>query len=180
MKQDKIVWVGRYQDDIENQHFWGSICQFGKSFDNNFVHTNYKISFVEFIYEKIKWFVEIDESIVFYFYDPSLIYRLPSTIRCKCVYANSEKIYIWLNNKSIARSWMKSIAKVPPFIVLSNKDIEQKSLKSYFHGCDLFVAQKMNSMGGEGTYLIDGEANIQLDNALYIISPYYKMLFLLM
>lgn len=174
MEFKKTIWVGRYQYDIKEQHFFGSICLFGEEYDNNYVYNENYISYIDFLYDRIEWFIQIDSDINFYFYDPSFIYYLPLVNRKNCFFANSIDTYLWLNNKSISRTWMKSVIKVSPFVVLSNKEITLRQLKSYFHGYDEFIAQKMVSCGGEGTYVLSVESNVVLEDALYIVSPYYK------
>lgn len=174
MELKKNIWVGRYQDDIKEQHFFGSICLFGEEYYNNYVLNENYVDYIDFLIDRINWFVQMDDEINFCFYDPSFIYYLPLNNRNKCFFANSKDIYLWLNNKSISRMWMKSIIKVPPFVVLNNKEITLKLLKSYFRGYDVFVAQKMVSCGGEGTYVLNDDSNTLLENALYIVSPYYK------
>lgn len=174
MNIKQTIWVGRYQDDIEKQEFFGSICLFGEEKDNNYVFNSHYISFTDFLIDKINLFLQIDEGLFFYFYDPSLIYCLALNIRSKCYFANSKDIYLWLNNKSISRTWMRSVLKVLPFIVLNNKEITMNQLKSHFQGYYEFVAQEMVSYGGKGTYVLTDENKILLKDELYIISPFYK------
>lgn len=172
-----IVWIGKYQESMNNFGIFGSISKFGIEKFNHFVfnHLLYS-SYNDYLEEKIYYFIYKDRNIKFYFYDQSLFYEINkrTDIKNHVICVNSENILTWLNNKSITREWIRNIVKTPETIVLSRDEIKVEYLKNIFWGYKKFVAQKMVSSGGHKTFLIDQANPYDLENDLYIVSPYYE------
>lgn len=173
----KIVWIGKYQENITGLDIVGSITLYGTPQKNQFVfNKKISISFSDFVKEKIEYFKKMYSDINFYFYDPSFAYELSALINDNDNYIclNSIDILNYLNNKAITREWFRCKIKTPETIVLSNHEVTYKNLKKYFWGYDEFVVQKMISSGGEGTFLFTENSQPLLTEDLYLISPYYK------
>ena len=172
----KIVWIGKYQEDIKNFEILGSISKYGVEKPLHFVFDSSEDkSYAEYITEKIAYFKSLDSDIKFYFYDQATAYKAGKhlTICDDTICVNSEFILNWLNNKSIAREWVRNIVKTPQTVVLSNEQIKLDYLKNLFWGYRRFVAQSLISSGGHKTFLIDSSHHVKLKPDLYIVSPYY-------
>lgn len=172
----KIVWIGKYQEDIKNFEILGSISKYGVEKPLHFVFDSSEDkSYAEYITEKIAYFKSLDSDIKFYFYDQATAYKAGKhlTICDDTICVNSEFILNWLNNKSIAREWVRNIVKTPQTVVLSNEQIKLDCLKNLFWGYRRFVAQSLISSGGHKTFLIDSSHHVKLKPDLYIVSPYY-------
>lgn len=174
----KIVWIGKYQEYINSVNIIGSISKFGIERSNHFVFDPHKyLDYESYVLERVRYFVNYDSEINFYFYDQYLAHKIDShiSIADHTICVNPINILFYLNNKSIAREWIRNIVKTPETIILSNNEIEVDRLKSMFWGYERFVAQCMISSGGHKTFLIDKYHidNLALDSDLYIVSPYY-------
>ena len=172
MNRKKALWVGRYHEDAIEYGFKGSICLYGKNDEFTHVYTQENGRLIDFIRQIIS--EQYQKYDYFFFYDPVLIYYLPSHLRDKCRYANKRELYKWLNDKSISRTWIKEIVKTPPFAILSNVDIYPQKLMSLFRGYHKFIVQEMISNSGKGTYLCSDDIMPDLNLGLYIVSPYYE------
>lgn len=172
-----IVWIGKYQEDINNFKVFGSISKFGVEKVNHFIFDSFKyINYEDYVVQKIDYFIRLNHDIKFYFYDQYLAYKVNKYVNIKnnTICINSENILSWLNNKSIAREWIRNIIKTPETLVLSREEITIQYLKNSFWGYKKFVAQKMISSGGHQTFLVDKDHSNHLENDLYMVSPYYE------
>ncbi len=172
-----VIWIGKYQESTKFFNISGSISKYGVEQYNHFVfnslvHKNYQ----DYVLDKISYFINQNEKYKYYFYDQYFAYEILKHINIEknIICINSENILLWLNNKSIVREWIRNIVKTPEFIVLSNKEIQTKYLINIFGGHRRFIAQKMISSGGKQTFLIDKDYPNNLENDLYIVSPYYE------
>lgn len=172
-----IVWIGKYQECMKDFKISGSISKFGIEKEKHFVFNpcifdNYE----NYVIDKIKYFLQLNREIKFYFYDQNLAQSIKKQIHIQdnIICTNSEDLLSWLNNKSISREWIRNTIKTPATVVLSNNEITISYLKNIFWGYKTFVAQKMISSGGHKTYLIDKDYPVLLDKDLYIVSPYYN------
>lgn len=172
-----IIWIGKYQEQMSNFKILGSISKFGIEKSNHFVYNpSIYNDYVEYVVEKVRYFLNIYTNIKIYFYDQSFAYVINKYVNIKnnqiCV--NTENILLWLNNKSITREWIRNIVKTPETVVLSQEEISIDYLKNIFWGYRRFIAQDMVSSGGKRTFLIDNNYSNSLSNGLYIVSPYYE------
>lgn len=172
-----IIWIGKYQECMNNFRLFGSISKFGTEKANHFVYDpNKNGNYESYIVEKINYFIKISSNFKFYFYDQYLAYKINNYINIidSLIGVNPINILTWLNNKSITREWIRNIVRTPETIVLSNEEIELNHLKNIFAGFRRFVAQNMVSSGGHKTFLIDENHTSKLESDLYIVSPYYE------
>lgn len=170
-----IIWIGMYQETIEGFNVSGSITYYGDQIDErHFVFDPYLYNdFKSFVQNKLLYFQNLDNISAFYFYDQSFAYRFPGLNIERCICINSRNILDQLNNKVIAREWIRNHVKTPETIVLPKEEITYKNLRNIFWGYRQFVAQKMISSGGKGTYLINSDT-INIESDLYMVSPYYE------
>lgn len=171
-----IVWVGKYQEYMGDFKISGSISKYGIEKEKHFVFNSLLFdSYENYVVDKMKYFLQLNREVKFYFYDQNLAHRIKKQIPIldNIICTNSEDLLSWLNNKSISREWIRNTIKTPATIVLSNNEISINYLKNIFWGYKTFVAQKMISSGGHKTFLIESDYSFFLDKDLYIVSPYY-------
>lgn len=173
-----IIWIGKYQESMKGFNISGSISKYGFERPNHFVfNPSLYNSYEDYVVEKIILFQKEFNELQFYFYDQYFAYEIDKKVHIKknLICANSESILFWLNNKSIAREWVRNIIKTPESAVLSNEQIKLDFLQNIFWGYKRFIAQKMISSGGHKTFLIDKFHTPVLENDLYLVSPYYEI-----
>ena len=171
-----IIWIGIYQEDIENFNIYGSICKFGINKSKHFVATPGD-NYYSFIISKVKYFKSLDVDIKYYFYDQYLAYSVAEYINeNECICLNSRKNLDWLNNKAITREWIRSQVKTPESIVLSKSEIRLDEIRNLCIGYNKFLLQKMISSSKHATYLFSNNPNDYIldDTELYLVSPFYE------
>lgn len=174
----RIVWIGKYQEDFSYSSFnlIGSITIFGKSKENYFVFEDSQVSDeLQFIAEKIKYFVNNFQNIYFYFYDQTLYFTIKEhfNLDFKVICINNYAILKSLNNKALTREWFSNIVKCVPYTIVSSAECNIDHLSSIFKGYDDFIIQEMESYGGIGTYLLTADKFNSKDK-LFIASPFFK------
>ena len=174
---ENVVWIGKYREDMGNFKIIGSVTKYGVSDKDHFVHqAEMNSSFLDFVIEKLSYFNQSHEDVVYYFYSQLFAYELinscPFKINCICL--NDENVINWLNNKAITRQWFYNIVKTPPTMVMSESEIIYKNIQNSFMGYNKFIVQKFISSGGKNTYLLDETTNLKLEKDLYIVSPFFE------
>lgn len=173
----KTFLVSTYEENIVNCTFDGCILKYGEEQEKNYIFNKYNnLSYDEFVKNSICYLNnKHNNEVQFLFIDQCFAYELKKTVDFKLICSNTENMIDWLNNKTIMRTWASAFAQVPPSVVLSKDEITLELLKQTFPGYNSFVAQKMKSDGGHGTYLIYNMKDIELfDTDIYLISPNFE------
>lgn len=175
---EKFVWIGKYQEDFSNSrfNFFGSITTYGNSEKYKFVFENSNSkNELQYVLEKISFFHSIDPTIVFCFYDQMFAYKIKqlSNISLNIICINNYEILKWLSNKAIVREWFCTDIKTTPFSIMSAEECNLTNLSQTFRGYESFIAQKMVSYGGNGTYLLNKDFQLKKGTDLFMVSPYY-------
>ena len=174
-----IVWIGIYQEDIENFNVYGSICKFGINKSKHFVATP-GANYYSFIISKVKYFKSLDVDIKYYFYDQYLAYSVAEYINeNECICLNSRKNLDWLNNKAITREWIRSQVKTPESIVLSKSEIRLDEIKNLFINKQPSLLPKYNcpfNSSGQIYAILSDKAKRCKENGFFCIyCPYLHL-----
>lgn len=181
-----IYWIGTRESEIYNTGdlFEGSITVFGSnehsnySFDKEYMwRFNYNednIMFTEFVNNTAKRILTLNPSAKFMLYFPNEASEYSDEIQDNSVCQNPIELLDLLENKIYSKLWIKSTAKIIPFITMTGAELKHKNLSSYFPGYNNFVIQSTFSSGGFNTKIYQKNDKSISDNILYMVTPYIE------
>ena len=176
-----LVWIGPRDSDIQfSKHIKETICYYSEK--NNLSYRKahiYGKTFLEFIKKRMEKILKSHPDAQFIFYNPKIAYSLSDNLRQHTICLNDKCILDLLSNKIYTRFWLGNYVPVIPSILLDSQSILFSELSYKLPDTEAYIAQKNNSSGGFGTFLVSKENNIlnfikKTYNELFIVSPYIK------
>ena len=192
-KRPPIIWVGRYEADIYYSYeqffcvytYYGSgnginICYYPNRSDK-FDDSEDIDGFLRFVITDVQTRNFTSKPILIC-YNPLWLNYILRNLKDDLfipIFENKYSTLRLLGNKTMTRIWMKDVADIPDFSVMSARDISYESLQNSFPLYEKFVIQENVSEGGYGTYILDFTSKetvkTHLDSeAIYYVSPYIR------
>lgn len=121
---------------------------------------------IEYIRQKMKWFLNCDPECTFLFFDQQeCAYYRPFFDAISC--CNDLKIVKFLNSKIFTRYWLQPYVEQPPFIVTPIGSLKYEGLARLFPESNAFVLQENTGTGGLNTIVVDSDAALSNQTARY-------------
>lgn len=184
MNIKSLYWLGIRESEIQEVRYFfkGSITIFGSGINGNFAfdkqkHLRYNYNednneWNEFLKQKIIELINYDTDCQFMAYDNLDFLDSDTEIRKRLICCNDALLIKLLNQKFLARRYVKDCANIPPYAILSGKLIHRQELMQLFPGYKEFVVQADFSCGGSGTWLYSDLGSFSEE--YYTVSPYLK------
>lgn len=188
-----IIWIGRYEADIYYSYeqffctytYYGSgngvnVCYYPKHTDKSGDSEDID-GFLRFVIIEIQT-QDYTSKPILICYNPLWLNYILKNLKEDLVmpiFENKYSTLRLLGNKTMTRIWMKDVADIPDFSVMSARDISYESVRNSFPLYERFVVQKNVSEGGYGTYILDSTSQetvkTHLDcEIIYYVSPFIR------
>lgn len=183
-----IYWIGPRESDIDTikEHFSGSITIYGSNCNGNnsfckrknirINHNMHCPDVDEFLRSEIQNIIKHNTNAQFLFYDQSYAFKLGNDLLFRTIGLKSKSIFDTLTDKLRTRAIMQNATEVIPFMTINASMIDYDFLSNSYQ-TDRFVIQRVDSSGGNGTFLFDKDSFKRItltDGYRYIASPYIE------
>lgn len=184
MNFKSLYWLGIRESEIQEvkELFKGSITIFGSGRNGNIAYDkekNLRYNYNEdnnewndFLKRKIFEIIHQDVDCQFIAYDNLDFLDFDLEIQEHLICRNDALLIKLLNQKFLAREYVKDCTNLLPYAILSGKMIKYHELTQLFPGYEEFVVQADFSCGGSGTWLYSD--TIPFSEKYYAVSPYLK------
>lgn len=141
-----IYWIGTRESEICNTGdlFEGSITVFGSNEHNNhsfdkeymwrFNYNEDNIMFTEFVNNTAKKILILNPSAKFMLYFPNEFSVYSNMIQNNSVCQNPIELLDLLENKIYSKLWIKSTARIIPFITMTGAELKNKNFLPFLQG----------------------------------------------
>ncbi len=187
MEMNKLVWVGPRESDIKytGDLFNGLVVLYG---DNEAYcqinncrlnHNNINETQTEFMHSGVEHFVEDDENVKFYAYNPNLMYEYEENILKHFVCLNDKDVMDFLDSKISFRKYIEHEVHTLHSEMIKGEQCRIAFIKKLFPNNDHWIIQSDIASGGYQTFIMDegNEQQVQkelVSDGIYLVSPFYK------
>ncbi len=183
-----ITWIGTKESDIlhTNNFFSHSITICGSGQNGNFsfsteknIRINYNINnpdYTKYLLETMNQILADEPQTQFMYYNPYYAHLLEPSLASHVCCLNSKQIMDLLRSKCEMRTFATNYIPVVPFERILGQELYTSFVSGTKNSTEEYIVQEDISSGGEGTYIISSTEELPnfLDNALYLMAPYYK------